>query len=260
MKLATFLAPGSALPQAGEIRGDEVVAFTSGTVIDRIAANDRTPATGEVHPLDAVTFLEPIPRPPAIFCVGRNYADHIAEMGSAKPDKPIVFLKLPLSSAPPGGPVRTPKATQALDYETELVLVMGPENQVAGYAVANDVSARDLQKSEPQWARAKAFDTSCPWGPWITTKDEIADPRGLRLTTHVNGESRQDASTSQLIFGPEDLIPFISDTCTLEPGAIILTGTPSGVGAAMDPPTFLQPGDVVRCAIEGLGVLEHAIA
>jgi len=260
MKLATFLAPGSALPQAGEIRGDEVVAFTSGTVLDRIASNDRTPATGEAHALDAVTLLEPIPRPPAIFCIGRNYADHIAEMGSAKPDKPIVFLKLPLSSTRPAGPVRTPKATQALDYETELVLVMGPENQVAGYAVANDVSARDLQKSEPQWARAKAFDTSCPWGPWITTKDEISDPRGLRLTTHVNGESRQDASTSQLIFGPEDLIPFISDTCTLEPGAIILTGTPSGVGAAMDPPTFLQPGDVVRCAIEGLGVLEHPIA
>src|SRR3954452_2875145 len=260
MKLATFLAPGSALPQAGEIRGDEVVAFTSGTVLDRIAANDRTPATGETHPLDAVTLLEPIPRPPAIFSAGQNYADHIAEMGSAKPDKPIVFLKLPLSSTRPGGPIRTPKATQALDYETELVLVMGPENQVAGYAVANDVSARDLQKSEPQWARAKAFDTSCPWGPWITTKDEIPDPRGLRLTTHVNGESRQDASTSQLIFGPEDLIPFISDTCTLEPGAIILTGTPSGVGAAMDPPTFLVPGDVVRCAIEGLGVLEHPIA
>jgi acylpyruvate hydrolase len=259
MKLATFLAPGSTLPQAGEIRGDDVVAFTDGTVIDRIATNDRTPATGATYPLGDVTLLEPIPGPPAIFCVGRNYADHIAEMGSEKPAKPLIFLKLPLSSAPPGGPVRTPKATNALDYETELVIVMGPGNEVAGYAVANDVSARDLQKSESQWARAKAFDTSCPWGPWITTKDEVPDPRGLRLTTHVNGETRQDSNTSHLIFGPEDLIPFISEACTLEPGAIILTGTPSGVGAAMEPPTFLQVGDTVRCAIEGLGVLEHPI-
>jgi 2-keto-4-pentenoate hydratase/2-oxohepta-3-ene-1,7-dioic acid hydratase in catechol pathway len=259
MKLATFLAPGATAPAAGEIRGDEVVAFTTGTVLDRIRGGDRTPATGDAHPLSDVTLLEPIPRPPAIFCVGRNYADHIAEMGSEKPDKPLVFLKLPLSSAPPNGPVRTPRASHALDYETELVLVMGPDNEVAGYAVADDVSARDLQRSEAQWSRAKGFDTSCPWGPWITTKDEIPDPRGLELTTHVNGEQRQGASTSALIFGPEELIPFISEACTLEPGAIILTGTPSGVGAAMDPPVFLQPGDVVRCAIEGLGVLEHAI-
>jgi 2-keto-4-pentenoate hydratase/2-oxohepta-3-ene-1,7-dioic acid hydratase in catechol pathway len=259
MKLATFLAPGATTPQAGEIRGDEVVAFADGTVLDRIRSGDRTPATGAGHALDKITLLEPIPRPPAIFCVGRNYADHIAEMGSERPEKPLIFLKLPLSSAPPHGPVRKPKATNALDYETELVLVMGPDNEVAGYAVADDVSARDLQKSEAQWSRAKGFDTSCPWGPWITTKDEIPDPRGLELTTHVNGEQRQGASTSQLIFGPEDLIPFITEACTLEPGAIILTGTPSGVGAAMDPPVFLQLGDVVRCAIEGLGVLEHGI-
>src|SRR3954453_882323 len=186
MKLATFLAPGATQSQAGEVRGDEIVAFPDGTVLDRIVADDRAPATGAAYRLDQVTLLEPIPRPPAIFCVGRNYAAHIAELGNAKPEKPIVFLKLPLSSAPPGGPVRTPKATQALDYETELVLVMGPEHQVAGYAVANDVSPRAPQKSEPQWARAKAFDSSCPWGPWITTKDAIPDPRGLPLTTHVN--------------------------------------------------------------------------
>src|SRR3954447_24224875 len=140
MKLATFLAPGSTLPQAGEIRSDDVVAFTDGTVLDRIATNDRTPATGAVYPLSDVTLLEPIPRPPAIFCVGRNYADHIAEMGSVKPSKPLIFLKLPLSSAPPHGPVRKPKATNALDYETELVLVTGRDNEVAGYAVADDVS------------------------------------------------------------------------------------------------------------------------
>ena len=137
---------------------------------------------------------------------------------------------------------------------------MGPGNRIAGYAVANDVSARDLQRSESQWSRAKGFDTSCPWGPWITTTDELDDPRGLAITTHVNGELRQDGNTRDLIFGPEELVAFITEACTLEPGAIILTGTPSGVGEAFDPPRYLQPGDNVRCAIEGLGVLEHRIS
>jgi len=257
MKLATFQTADG--PQAGEVRGDTIVAFTQGTVLDRIASGDRTPATGTTYQLTDLTLLEPIPRPPAIFCIGRNYAAHIEELKSEKPDKPLVFLKLPRSSAPPQGPVIRPNATQALDYETELVLVMGPDNEIAGYAVANDVSARDLQRAEKQWTRAKGFDTSCPWGPHITTADEI-DPGNLRITTHVNGEQRQDGNTQDLIFKPAELVAFIAETCTLEPGAIILTGTPSGVGEAFDPPRYLQPGDVVRCEVEGLGVLEHAIA
>jgi 2-keto-4-pentenoate hydratase/2-oxohepta-3-ene-1,7-dioic acid hydratase in catechol pathway len=259
MKLATFIAPGGGAPQAGEVRGEEVVAFASGTVLDRLASGDRTPAGGDAHPLASVTLLAPVPRPPAIFCIGRNYAAHIAELGSARPEKPLVFLKLPHSSVPPGGPVRCPAVVKALDYEAELVLVLGPDNTIVGYAVADDVSARDLQNSEDQWTRAKGFDSSCPWGPWITTVDEVPDARALRLTTHVNGESRQDGNTSDLIFGPEELVAFIAETCTLEPGAIILTGTPSGVGAALDPPRFLQRGDVVRIEVEGLGVLEHPI-
>ena len=232
MKLATFIVPGADHQQSGEVRGDEIVAFSSGTVLDRLAGGDRTPADGASHPLADVTLLAPIPRPPAIFCIGRNYAAHIAELGSEKPEKPLVFLKLPLSSVAPAGPVVTPKATQALDYEVELVLVMGPDNEIAGYAVANDVSARDLQRSEAQWSRAKGFDTSCPWGPWITTSDAI-DPGDLRLTTHVNGEQRQDGTTGDLIFKPAELVAFISEACTLEPGALILTGTPSGVGEAL---------------------------
>jgi 2-keto-4-pentenoate hydratase/2-oxohepta-3-ene-1,7-dioic acid hydratase in catechol pathway len=258
MKFATFIAPGESDPQAGEVRGDEIVAFSSTTVLERLQTGDRTPADGATHPLAAVTLLEPVPRPPAIFCIGRNYAAHIAELGSEKPEKPLVFLKLPLSSVPPSGPVRRPKASHALDYEVELVLVMGPENTIAGYAVANDVSARDLQRSEAQWSRAKGFDSSCPWGPWITTTDEI-DPSDLRLTTHVNGELRQDGSTSDLIFKPQELVDFIAEACTLEPGAIILTGTPSGVGEAFKPPKYLQDGDVVRVEVEGLGALEHPI-
>jgi acylpyruvate hydrolase len=258
MKLATFIAPGASDPQAGEVRGDEIVAFARGTVLERLQTGDRAPADGTTHPLAGVTLLEPVPRPPAIFCIGRNYAAHIAELGSEKPEKPLVFLKLPLSSVPPTGPVRRPKASQALDYEVELVLVMGLDDTIAGYAVADDVSARDLQRSEAQWSRAKGFDTSCPWGPWITTADEV-DPANLRLTTHVNGEMRQDGSTSDLIFKPTELVAFISEACTLEPGAIILTGTPSGVGEALKPPKYLQPGDIVRVEVEGLGALEHPI-
>ena len=258
MKLATFTPPGASEGHAGEVRDDRIVTFIDGkAVLERLA--DPTPATGPDYALEEVTLLAPIPRPPAIFCIGRNYAAHIAELGNEKPEKPIVFLKLPLSSAPPGGPVVKPRATEALDYETELVLVMGQDHTIAGYAVANDVSARDLQRSEKQWARAKAFDTSCPWGPWITTKDEVPDAIGLRITTYVNDELRQDGNTRDLIFGPQEIVDFIGEACTLEPGAIILTGTPSGVGEAFDPPRYLQPGDRVTCEIEALGRLVHSV-
>jgi 2-keto-4-pentenoate hydratase/2-oxohepta-3-ene-1,7-dioic acid hydratase in catechol pathway len=256
MKLATFIAPGGSEPQAGEVRGEEVVAFAAGTVLDRIESGDRAPADGAAYPLGDVTLLAPIPRPPAIFCIGRNYAKHIAEMGSDKPEKPLVFLKLPLSSVPPGGPVKKPDVVTELDYEAELLFVMGPDNSIAGYAVADDVSARDLQTTENQWTRAKGFDSSCPWGPWITTDVDASD---LQVTTDVNGERRQDGRTSDLIFKPDELVEFIAQTCTLEPGAIVLTGTPDGVGAGMNPPRFLQPGDHIKIEIEGLGTLEHDV-
>src|SRR4051812_17592953 len=164
MKLATFIAPGETAAHAGEVRGDEVVAFADGTVLDRLESGDRTPANGQSYALSDVQLLEPVPRPPAIFCIGRNYAAHIAELGSERPEKPLVFLKLPLSSTRPSGPVRTPKASQALDYEVELVLVLGPDATIAGYAVANDVSARDLQRSEAQWSRGGAGGGAAPRG------------------------------------------------------------------------------------------------
>jgi acylpyruvate hydrolase len=260
MKLATFTDPGSNQPRAGEVRGDEIVSFESGTVRDRLASGDRTPATGRAFALADVELLAPVPRPRAIFGIGLNYAAHAAESGKEPPEFPMVFMKLPTSSVPPAGPVRRPGVVEQLDYEAELVVVIGGGGEIAGFAVADDVSARDLQGREPQWTRAKGFDTSCPWGPWITTVDELPDANGLRIGSWVNGEQRQDSTTDDLIFGPRELVRFISETCTLEPGDIILTGTPEGVGMAMSPPQFLEPGDTVRIEIERLGSIEHRIS
>jgi 2-keto-4-pentenoate hydratase/2-oxohepta-3-ene-1,7-dioic acid hydratase in catechol pathway len=259
MKLMTFIPPGSDAPRGGEVRGEEVVSFDAGTVLDRLASGDRSPAAGPAFPLAEVTLLAPVPRPRAIFGIGRNYAAHAAELGNVLPDAPMVFMKLPTSSVPPAGPVRCPAVVSELDYEAELVAVIGDGGQIAGWAVGDDVSARDLQRAEEQWTRAKGFDTACPWGPWITTVDELPDAVGLRIGSWVNGEQRQDANTDQLIFGPQQLVDFISETCTLEPGDIILTGTPDGVGMAFDPPRYLEPGDVVRIEIERLGAIEHEV-
>jgi 2-keto-4-pentenoate hydratase/2-oxohepta-3-ene-1,7-dioic acid hydratase in catechol pathway len=261
MRLATFLSPDSDLVLAGEVVGERVVAFDDGSsVSDRLASGDRAPAGGADWALADVTLLAPVPQPRAIFGIGLNYAAHAAETGSALPEAPIVFMKLPSSSAPPGAPVHCPAVVKRLDYEGELAVVMGADGEIAGYAVADDVSARDLQRREPQWTRAKGADGFCPWGPWITTTDEVPDPEDLALRTWVNGELRQDSRTSDLIFGCRAVVDFIGETCTLAPGDLILTGTPSGVGASMDPRRFLASGDVVRIEIERLGSIEHTIA
>src|SRR4051812_39006642 len=261
MRLATFLPPGGAAPLAGEVRGDDVVAFADGsTVLGRLASGDRPPAEGAAFPLAGVELPAPVARPRAIFGIGLNYAAHVKEPGGTLPEAPIVFMKLPSSAAAPNAPLSVPAVIRRLDYEGELAVVMGSGGEVAGYAVADDVSARDLQRREPQWTRAKGFDNSCPYGPWITTADELGDPHALRLQTWVNGEPRQDSSTADLIFGVPEIVAFLSEAITLEPGDLILTGTPSGVGQALDPPQFLASGDRVRIEIAGLGAIEHAIA
>jgi 2-keto-4-pentenoate hydratase/2-oxohepta-3-ene-1,7-dioic acid hydratase in catechol pathway len=259
MKLATFLTTDDQRPRAGEIRGGRVVAFDDGsTVLDRLRSGAREPAGGAELPLADVTLLAPH-EPRAIFATGLTYPTH-ALQGAAPPPAPVVFLKPPAAVAAPNGALRRPAPVGELDYEGELAVVMGAGREVAGYAVANDLTARDLQRDERQWARAKGFDDSCPFGPWVTTADEVADPEDLALRTWVNGELRQDGRTSALLFSIADLIAHIAETCTLSAGDLILTGTPGGVGMSFDPPRYLERGDVVRIEIEDLGAIENTIA
>jgi 2-keto-4-pentenoate hydratase/2-oxohepta-3-ene-1,7-dioic acid hydratase in catechol pathway len=260
VKLATFQAPGQSAPLSGVVNGDRITAFGGpGGVVEALAKGAVPSGDLGEWALDEVTLLAPIPDPGTIYAIGLNYADHIAEMGGTAPEQPVVFVKVRGSVAPPGGPIRCPEVVRRLDYEGELVIAMGAHGEIGGFCIADDVSARDLQKREPQWTRAKGADTFCPYGPWITTADEVPDPGNLRLRTWVNGELRQDSDTSNLIFGCPELVAFISQTCTLRPGDLILTGTPNGVGQAQDPPRFLSSGDRVRIAIEGLGEIEHSV-
>jgi acylpyruvate hydrolase len=260
MKLATFEAPGLSEPISGWVQDDHVVAFGGRDGVREVLATGRVPGpSGGSWPLSDVRLLAPIPEPGTIYAIGLNYADHIAETGAQRPEQPIVFVKVRNSVAPPGGPIRCPEVVRRLDYEGELTIVIGKGGAIGGFCIADDVSARDLQRREPQWTRAKGADTFCPFGPWVTTVDEVPDPGNLRLRTWVNDELRQDSTTSNLIFGCGELVEFISQTCTLEPGDLILTGTPNGVGQALDPPRFLVSGDRVRIAIEGLGEIEHPV-
>lgn len=263
MKLAAFTAPDREGPLAGTVIDDRVVAFgsaesmlgvlTTGVVPDMAGRGIRD------WPLTEVALLPPVPDPGTIYAIGLNYAKHVEETGAQRPEAPIVFVKVRGSLTGPGGPIRAPEVVRRLDYEGELTIVMGANGRIAGYTIADDVTARDLQGREPQWTRAKGADTFCPVGPWVTTADEVPDPGDLRLRTWVNGELRQDSNTADLIFGCQEIVDFIAQTCTLRPGDLILTGTPSGVGMGFDPPRFLQSGDVVRIEIERLGSIEHAV-
>ena len=259
MKLATFRVPGRDEPLAGEVIDGRVIAFEGGVGVVDVLAGAQPSRAVDSWSLDEVTLLAPVPRPGTVYAIGLNYAQHIKETGNEPPKAPIVFVKVANSVAPPGGPIRCPEVVKRLDYEGELTIVIGAGGAIAGFCVADDVSARDLQRREPQWTRAKGADTFCPFGPWVTTADEIPDPGNLSLRTWVNGDLRQDSNTSDLIFGCDELVRFISETCTLAPGDLILTGTPSGVGHAMDPPQFLTSGDVIRIEIELLGSIEHRV-
>jgi 2-keto-4-pentenoate hydratase/2-oxohepta-3-ene-1,7-dioic acid hydratase in catechol pathway len=260
VKLATFLAPGAEAPVAGAVQDGRAHAFVRERRVVDVLAGQPAELSEDSWSLEDVTLLAPVPDPGTIYAIGLNYEKHIAETGAQRPAAPIVFVKVRGSVAPPGGPVRCPEVVRRLDYEGELTIVIGAEGRIGGYCIADDVTARDLQGREPQWTRAKGADTFCPCGPWITTAEEVPDPEALELRTWVNGDLRQDSNTSDLLFGCQELVDFISQTCTLRAGDLILTGTPSGVGQGFDPPRFLKSGDSIRIEIDRLGAIEHGVA
>jgi 2-keto-4-pentenoate hydratase/2-oxohepta-3-ene-1,7-dioic acid hydratase in catechol pathway len=225
-------------------------------------------ATATVTPED-VRYAPPVLRPGKIVCVGLNYADHIAESRGVAPDRIVLFAKFPSCLVGHGDPVKHPAITSQLDYEGELAVVIGRTardvsvdqalDYVGGYTIINDVSARDLQGSEPQWIRGKALDTFAPLGPVVLDAAAAPAVADMRLRTLVNGDVRQDASCAQMITGVPELIAYISNGITLEPGDIIATGTPSGVALGMKPPVWLQPGDKVSIEITAIGELVNTV-
>ena len=260
MRLVTFEAPGHSGALSGFVQDERVIAFGGPDGVQEALAAGRVPGpSGGTWPLSDVRLLAPIPEPGTIYAIGLNYADHIAEMGDTPPEQPVVFVKVSGSVAPPGGPIVCPEVVRRLDYEGEMVIVMGARGEIGGFCIADDVSARDLQKREPQWTRAKGADTFCPFGPWITTADEVTDPGNLALRTWVNDELRQESNTckSRLRLRRPGGV-HLADVHAA-PGDLILTGTPGGVGQAQDPPRFLRSGDRVRIAIDGLGEIEHSV-
>jgi len=241
------------------------------TVEEFIASGIKvSPEEKEGIPLSKVELLAPLSNPPKIICLGLNYFDHAEEQGREPPKDPVIFLKPRTSIAGPFEDIPVPfDYTTQVDYEVELAVVIGrkgkriPEeeamNYVFGYMVFNDLSARDIQFGDKQWTRGKSLDKFAPMGPWITTRDEIRDPYSLRMRTLVNGEVMQDSSTAKMAIKIPRIISVLSKGMTLEPGDIIATGTPAGVGVFRNPQRFLKPGDIVEVEIENLGFLRNRI-
>ncbi len=235
---------------------------------EAIARAEKALAAGE--PVTGpVTWLPPIPSPEKIICIGLNYADHARETKAAVPPCPVVFNKLPTTLLPHEGIVRLPRVSEQVDYEAELVLVIGRRGRylaesearayIAAYTCGNDISARDWQKNKPggQWLSGKSFDTFAPCGPWLVTADEISEPGKLAIRLRLNGQVMQESNTAELIFPVDHLVSYISQFCTLNPGDLIFTGTPGGVGMGRHPPVYLKPGDVTEVEIERIGVLRN---
>lgn len=283
MKLATFTPKsGRADTRIGVVDGDEIVDLAAAAPdlpremrafleagIGAMGAASEAVGSGPRIPLAEVRLEAPIARPPKFLAVGLNYADHVAEAGLETPEHPTIFNKQSTCVTGPTDPVHVPRASHVLDYEGELGFVIGrparhvsrddAADYIAGYTVVNDVTVRDWQFRTPTWTMGKSFDTHGPTGPWIVTSDEIGDPHQLRLRTFVNGELRQDSNTKELIFDCFHLVEYLSTAFTLEPGDIVATGTPSGVGIVMKPARLLKAGDVVNVQIEGIGEIENPI-
>ena len=220
-------------------------------------------------PLESVRLRAPILRPGKIVGIGLNYRDHCREQGIDPPERPTLFAMFANAVTDPGAPVERPQLTEKLDMECELGVVIGRRasrvaadaalDHVFGYTIVNDVTMRDLQRSDGQWLRAKGSDGFAPMGPAVVTADELPDPQSVALRSSVNGETWQDSSTAEMVFDVAALISFVSQSVTLEPGDILATGTPAGVGHYQRPPRYIQPGDVMRCEIDGIGVLENPV-
>jgi 2-keto-4-pentenoate hydratase/2-oxohepta-3-ene-1,7-dioic acid hydratase in catechol pathway len=274
VKLAVFLADGAR--HVGIVKDGAILPLPGVTDMIALIA-DFDSHTAMLHDLaaadegwlalEAVKLCSPITRPGKILAIGLNYADHIAESGREKPTQQMWFLKASSSIAGPFDPIQLPKASpDSVDYEVELVAVIGKGGRhisredapaaVFGYCVGNDVSVREWQGHSPQWSVAKSFDTHSPIGPWITLTDEMPDPHGHVITCSVNGDMRQQSNTANLVFDVWAQIEYLSQAMTLEPGDIIFTGTPGGVGWARQPKLLLNPGDVCRCEIAGIGAIE----
>jgi len=279
MRLVTFqTADGLARPGLWDSSGVVDLAATIPGLPDSIREILAADALGKVseaaqdRTLKRVTqykLLAPVPDPRKVIGIGLNYRDHAIESGMAIPEEPVVFVKMPTAIAGPGDPIRLPSISQEVDYEAELVAVIGrkavdvPESRaleyVAGYTVGNDVSARDWQLKKPggQWVLGKSFSSFAPIGPVLVTRDEIPDPHALPIALKLNGRTMQSSSTSQLIFRIDQIVAYLSRIFPLEPGDVIFTGTPPGVGFARKPQVFLHAGDVCEVSIDGLGVLEN---
>jgi 5-carboxymethyl-2-hydroxymuconate isomerase len=273
MRFATARTNGSQVPVLVGERGLEPLAVDAGAgLLELIAAGPDAMAAaveGRGQPLADAEYAAPL-RPGKIVCIGLNYLDHIRESRAERPTVPLIFAKFPSSVIGPGDPIPVDGAlTERVDWEVELTAVIGRRlrnvaldealDGVFGYTVANDVSARDLQFSDGQWVRAKSLDGFCPLGPVIVTADELGDPQRLGLRTTVNGEAMQDSSTAEMLFGVAELIEFCSRSFTLEPGDLVLTGTPWGCGEFMKPRRSLRPGDEVETWIEGIGSLRNPV-
>jgi len=275
MKLATYTADGQT--RTGIVVGDRIIeSGLDGTMIDLIRDWDglksgleaKAGAGGGV-PLSSVRLEAPVQRPGKIFAIGLNYADHIEESKMETPQRQVWFTKAQTSVNAPYADIEIAKGTMTNDYEVELVAIIGKGGKhigaaeapaaVFGYCVGNDVTERMWQHATPQWSLGKSFDTHAPFGPWIVTADEVRDPHTLGLRCFVNGQKRQDSNTRHLVFNIWQQVEHLSTGMTLEPGDVLFTGTPGGIGAAMDPRQFLKPGDVVRCEIDGLGHIEGAM-
>ena len=281
MKLATFTA--GAEPELGDRRqtiGSSASRAAPQLAVDMIdlirrwaeieAEVRRIAGAGEGRPLLEVRLMAPIGRPGKIMAMGLNYADHIEEANLGRPEHQTWFSKAPSAANGPFDPIQRPRVSSQLDYEAELVAVIGSGGRhvtkdraakvVFGFCAGNDVSVRDWQLRTSQWVIGKSFDSHAPFGPWITTTDEVDDPHALSIRALVNGEVRQDSNTCNLVFNVWDQVAVLSQAMSLEPGDLIYTGTPGGVGMAMKPPRFLKAGDRVRVEIERLGAIENTVA